>query len=99
MSAASGGDSGVLQLLDGPAVAVRVLEEAEPGTGRSLGPELLNIADRHASAGQFLADGVDVLDNELHTLDRARVAERQALSDHNRAGRAGRGHLHDTHLL
>ncbi len=65
----------------------------------ALGPELLHVADGGAPAGERRAYGVDILDDELDALDRAGVAERQADPDHDRAGRAGRRHLHDPHAL
>src|SRR4029453_8017460 len=93
------GVSGAPVLLHGPGVAVGVVEEEVAGAGGAFGAELLDVADGDAAAGQGLADGVDVGDDELDALDRAGVAEGQALADDDRAGRAGRGHLHDAHGL
>src|SRR2546425_2446372 len=86
--------SGTLDLLDGPRVAVRILKEDVARAHRSLGPELLDIAGWDAAPGERLPPGIDVLDHQLDTLDRAGFAERQTLADYNRAGRAGGRHLH-----
>src|ERR671918_2300108 len=64
-------------LLDRPHVAVRVLEEAEPGSGRALRAELLHLAYRDAALGQSGPHGVDVLHDELHALHRARLPQWQ----------------------
>ena len=69
---------------------VGVLEEHIAGPGGCLRAELLDVADGDAAAGQGLTDGVDVLDDQLDALDRAGLAQRQALAEHHRAGRAGR---------
>jgi hypothetical protein len=58
---------------------------------------LLHVADGNPARGEFAADSVKVLDDELDSLDRAGLAKRQALADHHRAGRAGRRHLHHPH--
>ena len=79
--------SGASVLLHGPGVAVGVVEEEVAGAGGAFGAELLDVADGDAAAGQGLADGVDVGDDELDALDRAGVAEGQALADDDRAGR------------
>ena len=78
--------SRALQLLYGPRIAVRVLEEEEARTGRTLGSELLHVADADAAAGELLVDGVDVLDDELHALDRPGLAKGQPLAELLRAG-------------
>src|SRR3989442_1087180 len=86
--------SGTLDLLDGPQVAIRILKEDVGRAHRSLGPELLDIAGWDTAPGERLPRGIDVLDHQLDTLDRAGFAERQTLADHKRAGRAGGRHLH-----
>ena len=60
---------------------------------------MLHATDADAPAGKVAADSVEILHDELHSLDRAGLAQRQALADHNRAGRAGWRHLDHTHVL
>ena len=61
---------------------------AAPAGSVALGPNV------SVPAGQLPAGGVEVLHHQLHPLDRAGGAKGQALADHHRAGRPGRGHLH-----
>src|SRR5262249_61863594 len=63
-----------LVLLDRPRVPVGVTEEAEARARRAFGPHLLHLADAHAPAGEFAADGAEVVDDELDSLDRAGLA-------------------------
>src|SRR2546427_7184645 len=86
-------------LLDGPQVAVRILKENVARAHRALGPELLYVAHRDAAAGESLPRGIDALDHERDTLDRAGFAQRQALADHDRTGRAAGRHRHDAHPI
>src|SRR5919106_4883911 len=86
-------------LLDRPHVAVGVLEEAEPRSGRALRAELLHLAYRHAAPGQSGPHGVDVLHDELHALHRARLPQWQPYADDHRARGAGRRHLDDPHAV
>src|SRR5262245_26411779 len=88
-----------LVLLDGPHVPIRIFEEAVARAGRAFGPHLLYLAYAYAPPGEFAAEGIEILDDELDSLDRAGLAKRQALADHHGAGRAGRRHLHHPHAL
>src|SRR5436309_492927 len=88
-----------LVLLNRPHVPVRVFEEAITRARRALGPHLLHLADTHSPPDQFAADRIEVLDHQLDSFDRAGLAQRQALTDHHRACRAGRGHLYHPHGL
>jgi hypothetical protein len=56
-------------------------------------------ADAHAPPGEFAADGIKVLHDELDSLNRTGLAQRQALADDHRARRARRRHLHHPHGL
>ena len=78
------------ELLDGPAVAVGVGEEHEPAPR-----EVLDVADRHAPAGELVAGGVDVGDDELEAAERSRARPRRCPSRWrwsrlSRAGSVGR---------
>src|SRR3989442_13900271 len=96
--------SGTLDLLDGPQVAVRILKEDVGRAHRSLGPELLDIAGWDSAPGERLPRGIDVLDHQLDTLDRAGFAERQpprrsqASRPSRGASPALRGHRNDLAL-
>ena len=72
------------------------LERAKPDV---LLMQETKLADADAPADEFAADSLQVFDDELDSFDRTRLAQRQALADHHRAGRAGRGHLHNPHCL
>jgi hypothetical protein len=89
-------------LLDGPAVAVRIAEEDETDVvewiglrARALAQEL-DIADVDLSLGELGSRRVDVGDDQLQALERARRHVRDdAFAHHDRAARPGWRELHD----
>src|ERR671924_1955189 len=78
------------ELLDGPAVAVRIGEEDE-ATPR----EVLDLTGLDAAAAQLATRRLDVLHHELEALLRTRLHVGQALPDGNRARRARGRQLHE----
>src|SRR5689334_7596419 len=92
-------------LLDGPAVAVRVAEEAErvPRPAVAVLPlAVLDVPDGgdvDPAADELGTGGVDVRDTQLEALQRAGLHLGEALPDRDRAGRAGRGQLDDAEAL
>ena len=80
----------IRELLHRPGVAVRVAEVDEGS------PVLLvDVADRDAAAEQILARRLDVRDDDLQALLRARSHLGDAGADHDGAGRARRRELHE----
>src|SRR2546421_1493367 len=75
-------------VLDGPAVPVRVAEAHELPAGRGE-----RLGDLDSPFGELLVRGVDVVDDELQALHRARLLLREPLADGDRAGRTRRGPL------
>jgi integrase len=92
-------------LLDGPGVAVGVAEEDEgvpaaAGTVDAGGAlVVLDLADGDAPLGQPGAGGLDVGDDELQALHRPRRRLDHPGGDGDRAGRPGRGQLHDVDIV
>jgi len=87
-------------LLDGPAVAVRIGEEHElPAVPR--GVQYLHRSDLDAPVGQLRAGRLDVGDHQLQAGRRSQVSARRhhLRADHHRARRPGRGHVHHAHRL
>jgi len=96
---ASQGSSPIRYFLSGnplhrPAVAVGVLEVDEPAPR-----EVLDLADVQAPLGEVRTRGLDVGNDELHALHRARLGVRESLPDRDRAVRAGRRELHEANLV
>src|SRR4029450_2952804 len=91
--------------LDRPAVAVGVAEEHErvpwaAGAVDAVGAlVVLDLADLDARLGQLGTGGLDVGDDQLQALDRAGGHLDDPLADDDRAGRPGRGQLHDVHVV
>src|SRR5215218_3217121 len=81
-------------LLDGPAVAVRVGEEHEPAPGK-----VLDLADLDPAVGEVGVGGLDVVDHHLQAGDRAGRGVGDADPERDRAGRAGRGQLDEAELV
>src|SRR5215203_5996210 len=92
--APAGPYSRVGQLLQGPAVAVRVLEG-----GVQDPPEILDLADVHPAVGELGARRVDVRDDQVQALDGARRRVDDPGPYCDRAGRAGRRQLHDPKVV
>ena len=92
-------------LLDGPGVAVGVAEEDEgvPAAARTVDAGgalvVLDLADGDAPLGQLGAGGLDVGDDELQALHRPRRRLDHPGGDGDRAGRPGRGQLHDVDVV
>src|SRR5215211_888107 len=83
------------ELLEGPGVAVGVLEVGV-GDGRLAGgAHVLDLADLDAALQELGPGGVDVVHHQVEGLDRAGGGVDDADPDADRAGRAGRGQLHD----
>lgn len=82
------------RLLYRPAVAVGVGEEAEAAPR-----ELLDVGDPNAAIVQEGVSGLDVLDHDLKTLQRAALGVDESRSDRDRARRTGRGELHEAVLV
>src|SRR5579885_2812317 len=79
------------ELLQGPAIAIRIAEVGK------MAPVLhIDLTDVNASSGQFLADSPDIRDHHLQALLRSRLHVGNANPDGDRAGRTGRGQLHET---
>ena len=81
-------------LLDCPAVAVRILEEHEEDAGA----ELADVARIDAALDELRARGVNVGDDEVQPLHRARRRLDDAGAEADRARGAGRRELHDAEL-
>src|SRR3954468_4467299 len=81
-------------LLHGPAVAVRILEEHEPAPR-----ELLDLARLHAVLDELRPRGVRVVDDDLQALDAARLHAVCAGGERDRARRARRRELDEAQLL
>src|SRR5205823_6326528 len=82
------------KLLDGPAVAVGVLEEHER-TPR----EVLDLADIDAALDELGTRRTDVGNNHLESLNDARPHVREPRPDGDRARRPWRGQLHEAKLV
>ena len=81
-------------LLDGPAVAIGVGEEDEAAPG-----EVLDVADLDAAGEELLAGPVDVADDQLQALERARRHLVGAAGQRDRAVGTGRGELDEAEVL
>src|SRR3954466_15832265 len=92
-------------LLEQPAVAVRVLERGEPEVRRPFRrleagrPLLVYLADLDAAADEVVPGGVDVLHREDPTVEGPGLTRRGALPAVDRAPRVGRGELHVAHVV
>src|SRR3954449_13208539 len=104
----SGTVSVTLDLLHEPHVAVGVFEGDEAVVVQALGMEpgllaVLTEVERLArldpALDQFGASGLDVGDDEVKTLQRARFRGADALADGDRACRPGRRQLHDPEVV
>ena len=81
-------------LLDGPAIAIRIAEIDEGA------PRLhVDVADLDAAPDEFCARGVYVRDHQLETPDRPRPHVGDAGADRDRAGRSGRRQLDESKPL
>src|SRR5215203_651260 len=92
--APAGPYSRVGQLLQGPAVAVRVLEG-----GVQDPPEILDLADVHPALGELGTRRVDVRDDQVQPLDGARLSVHDPGPYRDRAGRPRGRELHDAKLV
>src|SRR6266566_4025187 len=82
------------QLLERPGVAVRVAE------GYERAPRLIvDVAGLHAMREQILPGGLDIRDDHLHTLLRAWRHLGDPRPHDHRAGRSGRGELHEPQFV
>src|SRR4051794_4452223 len=86
-------------LLQLPAVAVRVAERGPREVGARVlvearGPADLHLADVDAAADEIRPGSVNVLDREDHGLSGPRLRRRAALAELDRARRVGRRELH-----
>src|SRR5687767_8577636 len=93
-SMATGRSGAQRELLDRPAIAVRIAEEDEPSPR-----EVADVGHVHASAGQLLARRLDVGHDQLQALDRAGRLRRHVLADPDRAARAGWRQLDEPQLI
>jgi hypothetical protein len=80
--------------VDGPRIAIRIGEEAEASPR-----ERLNRRHVDAPCTKEIASGVDVLDIDLHTFERAWLCVDVARRERDRPGLAGRHQLHEAVLL
>src|SRR5215212_9848434 len=81
------------QLLDRPAIAIRVLEEDERSPGQHL-----DRAHGNPALAELGLGGRDIWDHELQTHHRARWQVNQAGSDRDGAGGSGWGELQEAYL-
>src|SRR5919198_3709401 len=81
-------------LLNGPAVAVRVAEEHKRTPW-----ELLHLADLHPAPDELGTSGVDIGDHQLQSLRRARRHLAEALSDRDGARRPRGRELHEPEVI
>src|SRR5258705_6516020 len=81
------------ELLDGPAVAVRVAEVDERAPGLDV-----DLADPDAASRELVVRGLDVLDDELEAAHRAGLGFGEADAHGDGARRAGRRELDETEL-
>src|SRR6267378_1783136 len=82
---------GFRDLLDRPGVAVGVAEVDEPSPGLDV-----DLAGNYSTAGQLLADRLDVVDDNLQALLRSGRHLGDPRSDHDRARGTWRRELHET---
>src|SRR3954447_26884733 len=90
-------------LLEQPAVAVRVVERGEhevraPFHVQARWPLLEHLADIDAAADEIFPGGVDVLDREDYPLEGSRLTGGDALAEVDRAPGVRRRHLHGPDL-